>query len=778
MSYEQLVTSVTNLAIQSTALKEAAQNVQEASEASRDSAEAFAIDALSAVTESQAIVLQAGLDLPEAAMAPLAEATSPPATLTPAAVFPVSFGTGLLQTTLAAVAAWLASQFNFSVTPEQFGAKGDGVTLDDTAIAAAVATGKVIKTRDDAVYLMSQTVLKEGASFILTGSATFKLKSGTILNTDVDRTKHTPLFRLQGMTWVDLGKCTFDGNRDGQTYPTTGTGTKAGTGSNPYRHNALVEISPNAAGTIPSKGVYVTGAKFQNSYMNGLALWQVKDAIVRDCVFSNTTWNGIAGAGLRNVKFRFNHFYRCGVSTAWPTARNQGDRAGVQVREFPKDFTTATEGIPCITTGEFAAGGVNYDVEFTGNVGEECNVETIFGRAIRGLTGSGNTSINVGYGRKDTASFYPGHFWFEYCEGSFNDNSCYQTKVEVGDMQPDGYVAGAAIGDATSLFPMIGSFNLDIRGNRALSGKDSSGNPVPGLMYRGIRMSANVNADGAYIDGTDNNGITIINTDAIVLPAANVRNCSADNSTIINTNLAVAVPGEGPIGIQRFGADTVGDLDNLSAMNCRVDAGKSVIVFNANLSAFNKTNVQSSSGVGTISASSEEVSFSLDGALYRRVKNTNSGVASAAGFQAQSNAGNLVSMGVTSNGYTGSAAVALAAFLQASGANTGGLYISANAGPIVLRPNGARALTMFTSGRTKLGSNTVDDGVNLLQVGGLLGAQGYTVANLPVGVVNSSLAIATNGRKVGEGAGAGTGVPVYYSNGQWRVFSTDAVVTA
>jgi hypothetical protein len=39
-------------------------------------------------------------------------------------------------------------------------------------------------------------------------------------------------------------------------------------------------------------------------------------------------------------------------------------------------------------------------------------------------------------------------------------------------------------------------------------------------------------------------------------------------------------------------------------------------------------------------------------------------------------------------------------------------------------------------------------------------------------------AYATNGRKVGEGAGAGTGVPVYYSNGSWRVYSTDAAVAA
>ena len=54
----------------------------------------------------------------------------------------------------------------------------------------------------------------------------------------------------------------------------------------------------------------------------------------------------------------------------------------------------------------------------------------------------------------------------------------------------------------------------------------------------------------------------------------------------------------------------------------------------------------------------------------------------------------------------------------------------------------------------------------------------FTVANLPNNPGAGQQAYASNGRKVGEGAGAGTGVPVYYSNGTWRVFSTDAAVTS
>jgi hypothetical protein len=49
---------------------------------------------------------------------------------------------------------------------------------------------------------------------------------------------------------------------------------------------------------------------------------------------------------------------------------------------------------------------------------------------------------------------------------------------------------------------------------------------------------------------------------------------------------------------------------------------------------------------------------------------------------------------------------------------------------------------------------------------------------LPSGAAASDgmIAFCTNGRKVGEGGGAGTGVPVYYDGAAWRSFVTDAAV--
>jgi hypothetical protein len=59
----------------------------------------------------------------------------------------------------------------------------------------------------------------------------------------------------------------------------------------------------------------------------------------------------------------------------------------------------------------------------------------------------------------------------------------------------------------------------------------------------------------------------------------------------------------------------------------------------------------------------------------------------------------------------------------------------------------------------------------------LIGAAAYVVSALPGGF-NGALAFASNGRKAGEAAGAGTGVVVAYSNGAWRRLSDDSVVTA
>lgn len=58
-----------------------------------------------------------------------------------------------------------------------------------------------------------------------------------------------------------------------------------------------------------------------------------------------------------------------------------------------------------------------------------------------------------------------------------------------------------------------------------------------------------------------------------------------------------------------------------------------------------------------------------------------------------------------------------------------------------------------------------------------IGPPAYTVATLPT-VSTFLIALATNGRKIGEGVGAGTGQLYLFSNSQWRRVSDDAVAAA
>ena len=71
----------------------------------------------------------------------------------------------------------------------------------------------------------------------------------------------------------------------------------------------------------------------------------------------------------------------------------------------------------------------------------------------------------------------------------------------------------------------------------------------------------------------------------------------------------------------------------------------------------------------------------------------------------------------------------------------------------------------------------VDQTTGNLAVKALLSAASYAVAALPAGL-NGAIAFATNGRKIGEAAGAGTGVMVAYSTGSWRRLSDDTIVAA
>ena len=88
-------------------------------------------------------------------------------------------------------------------------------------------------------------------------------------------------------------------------------------------------------------------------------------------------------------------------------------------------------------------------------------------------------------------------------------------------------------------------------------------------------------------------------------------------------------------------------------------------------------------------------------------------------------------------------------------------------------------------GRTAVGngSNTTTIGGashKSLHVSGVIATTSYTVAALPSAssVPVGSHAFVTNGRKAGEGPGAGTGVPVWSDGVKWRTYYDNTEVQA
>jgi len=106
----------------------------------------------------------------------------------------------------------------------------------------------------------------------------------------------------------------------------------------------------------------------------------------------------------------------------------------------------------------------------------------------------------------------------------------------------------------------------------------------------------------------------------------------------------------------------------------------------------------------------------------------------------------------------------------------GGVKVSTTSGLSVT--SGSLSIAPATAsviGGVKQGTNVTIAGDGTLSVIGVSPIS-YAFADLPTGTINGSMIFVTNGRKVGEAAGHGTGVPAYWSTENWRVFSTDQPV--
>lgn len=76
-----------------------------------------------------------------------------------------------------------------------------------------------------------------------------------------------------------------------------------------------------------------------------------------------------------------------------------------------------------------------------------------------------------------------------------------------------------------------------------------------------------------------------------------------------------------------------------------------------------------------------------------------------------------------------------------------------------------------------LGAGNVTRKATLAQVAAGLGLRPFTVATLPTGYTGGFIFV-TNGRKVGEGSGAGTGVVCSWNGSNWITIDAGTTVAA
>jgi len=418
-----------------------------------------------------------------------------------------------------------------------------------------------------------ETLINTKCHAMLGADCTWFLGNNSTVNTDSDWSNFTPFMQIEGVQGFTMfGKFTVDGNRDNQTYPATinnfgrGVTTQSSTGTlNAVgrRTNASVIFCCGDDNLTPTRHVRLCGEiTVQNGYLNGLCFWQTEDVVVDGLFTTNNTINGVSLGGVKGFRAINCFHYRDGVSSVYTSTRSDGDRAGIQAREMPFGYTSNIIDMPAIPVPVSNTNEPNYDVSIIGCAADECQAEGWFLRMCFPGRISNCYAKNIGYQRLAGASFNPAPFW---CEGGWyqqNDNVAYQSTDNAGQgwMNPDvlvcqtfqGTGAGSTGGAPINI---SGNFKSAINNVRAVSGNDSSGNPLYHF-NRGLRVYSACSVTSYYVQGTNAEGVRIENdTNFNLLPPHDVQ--------LINGELS-DVAAAFAVEVNRFGGGSVmGTADNL-----------------------------------------------------------------------------------------------------------------------------------------------------------------------------------------------------------------------
>ncbi|MFK7694725.1 hypothetical protein [Paenibacillus sp. HJGM_3] len=386
----------------------------------------------------------------------------------------------------------------------------------------------------------------------ISGDCRFRLAAGSIVNTDSDYDHHVAILRVQGGERFSIRGVAFDGNRDGQTYPATRN--TFGRGTVPRRTNGILEVCPSGS-AYRTRRVMIEQCSFEHAYLSGAMFIQCDEVIIRNNYSANNTINGFGGAGFGTLLFEGNTSCRDGWSDIYTSDRYEGDRAQLQIREWPKDYTAATERMPVIDIAESER---NKRVVVHGNTSDQPGVIGIFVRACEQCLVTDNVIRNAGYKRR-SGSYSPTAIWGDFGKFSITGNEIMTSAVMPGDMLPDGIRVVSFTGNGIERtggpwISMQGRYYSIIADNRITCGQTFGAGPFDDnaskrlLHNKGIIMSSECLVRGNVIEGCANVPIEAINDNNFSSEA--LRDIGICDNEIFNTT------GSSIINLRSYGSPT------------------------------------------------------------------------------------------------------------------------------------------------------------------------------------------------------------------------------
>lgn len=184
------------------------------------------------------------------------------------------------------------------VTPEMFGAKGDGITNDYNAIVSAIETGKNVLFSNGATYSVTITGSEDSynpSGILIQDNQIIDLNGATIQEVSSGGS-NGKLFLLENIENAVIKNGTLIGDMD---TPTTEywAGINVLSSNNIVLENLIIKdfhgdgitLSEYSTSEIPTENVVIRNCFIDGSYRNGISLIAVNNVDIGGCIISNTS---------------------------------------------------------------------------------------------------------------------------------------------------------------------------------------------------------------------------------------------------------------------------------------------------------------------------------------------------------------------------------------------------------------------------------------------------------------------------------------------------------